>query len=117
MGGNLFKLGRLPKADYIKLEQELCKYLDEKFATHYRIPRYYADKPDFGDMDIVLSTNAIKGDWQQLKQEIIQDLNLTQYKSVGAVFSTVYQNFQVDYFVRKAKYLLRVRTIFCVIMI
>lgn len=104
MGGNLFKLGRLPKAEYKSIEQELCRYLDEKFGDNYRIPRYYDDKPDFGDMDIVISTAAITGNWQQLQQELIADLQLEQYKSTGAVFSTVYRNFQVDYFVRKAKY-------------
>lgn len=106
MGGNLFKLGRLPQAEYKILEQKICQYLDQKLGDNYRIPRYYNDKPDFGDIDIVISTAAIQGDWQQLKTEIIDDLQLTTYKSVGAVFSTVYENFQVDYFIRKEKYFL-----------
>lgn len=104
MGGNLFKLGRLPRTEYKKIEQELIMYLDQKFGQHYRIPRYYGDKADFGDVDIVVSGQAITGNWEQLKQEIIQDLGLSQYKSTGAVFSTVYRNFQVDYFVRNHQY-------------
>ena len=104
MGGNLFKLGRLPKADYKVIENELIQYLDQKFGDHYRIPRYYDDKPDFGDLDIVVSSAAITGNWEQLRNEIIHDLGLTQYKSAGAVFSTVYRNFQVDYFVRNHRY-------------
>lgn len=104
MGGNLFKLGRLPRAEYLEIEQELRVYLDQKFGDLYRIPRYYGDKADFGDVDIVLSTDAISGDWQQLKEEIIADLQLTNYKSDGPIFSTVYRNFQVDYFIRGPKY-------------
>lgn len=104
MGGNLFKLGRLPRAEYKKIEHELIVYLDKKFGQHYRIPRYYDDKADFGDVDIVVSSQAITGNWEQLKQEIIKDLGLSQYKSTGAVFSTVYHNFQVDYFVRNHQY-------------
>ena len=56
MGGNLFKLGRIPQAEYKVIEHELRSYLDQKFGNYYRIPRYYADKADFGDLDIVLST-------------------------------------------------------------
>lgn len=104
MGGNLFKLGRLPQADYKKIEDELKVYLDKKFGEYYRIPRYYSDKPDFGDMDIIVSSEAVTGNWAQLKEEIVQDLGLSQYKSHGHIFSTVYRNFQVDYFVRNHKY-------------
>ena len=104
MGGNLFKLGRLPRADYKVIETELIQYLDQKLGEYYRIPRYYDDKPDFGDLDIVVSSAVLTGNWEQLRNEIINDLGLTQYKSAGAVFSTVYRNFQVDYFVRNHQY-------------
>lgn len=104
MGGNLFKLGRLPRADYKKIENQLKTYLDQKFGEHYRIPRYYANKADFGDMDIVVSSAAMKSNWHDMQQELIQDLGISQYKSAGAVFSTVYHNFQVDFFVRNHQY-------------
>jgi len=104
MGGNLFKLGRLPRNEYLEIEQELRNYLDKKLGEHYRIPRYYADKPDFGDVDIIISAAAITHNWEEFKQDLIHDLSLKQYKSAGAVFSTVYRNFQVDYFVRKAEF-------------
>ena len=29
-------------------------YLDERLPGQYRIPRYYGDKPDFGDMDVLV---------------------------------------------------------------
>jgi hypothetical protein len=104
MGGNLFKLGRLPKARYLEIEGELKHYLDQKLGDLYRIPRYYRDKPDFGDADIIVSDAAIQTSWQDLRMELIVDLGIKEHKSLGAVFSTVYQNFQVDFFYREHRY-------------
>ncbi len=104
MGGNLFKLGRLPKAEYLKVETDLRGYLDQKLGNLYRIPRYYRDKPDFGDVDIIVSDAAIQSTWQDLRVELIKDLGIQQHKSLGSVFSTVYQNFQVDFFYREHRY-------------
>ena len=100
MGGNLYKLGRLPKADYLKVEQKIRLYLDEKVAGNYRIPRYYGNKEDFGDVDIILLSDALPKEWETLRMEIVEDLGVTQYQSTGSVFSTVFDNFQVDYFLR-----------------
>ncbi len=99
MGGNLFKLGRLPKDEYLKVEAAIKPYLDRKLGRFYRIPRYYFSKPDFGDLDIIVSSEALTDGWETLKAAIIQDLGLQEYKSVGHVFSTNFMNFQVDYFV------------------
>ncbi|MFT5687042.1 MAG: hypothetical protein ACI8RZ_007999 [Myxococcota bacterium] len=104
MGGNLYKLGRLPRTEYLAVEARLRTYLDGKLGQHYRIPRYYGSKPDFGDVDIVVSEAAITTTWDDLRDEIIADLNVTRFQSTGAVFSTVYADFQVDYFVRPARY-------------
>jgi hypothetical protein len=103
MGGNLYNLGRLPRAEYLALESRLRTYLDGKLGEHYRIPRYYGSKPDFGDVDIVVSEAAIATTWHDLRDEIIADLSITRFQSTGAVFSTVYADFQVDYFVRPAR--------------
>lgn len=99
MGGNLFKLGRLPKEEYLKVEARLKPFLEEKFGKFYRIPRYYLSKPDFGDLDIVLSSEGLMGDWETTKAAIIKELALKEFKSLGHVFSTNFMNFQVDYFV------------------
>ena len=104
MGGNLFKLGRLARNEYLEIEKEICRYLDQKIGKFYRIPRYYGNKADFGDIDIIISSDAIKVNWENFRKEVIQDLNLTEYKSAGSVFSTVYRNFQVDYFPATARY-------------
>lgn len=100
MGGKLFNLGRLPHQDYLELEAEVRNYLDRKFPGLYRIPRYYGDKSDFGDMDILLSRDAIKTNWDDLRQEIISDWGVTDFVLQPHLLSTAYQNrFQVDVFV------------------
>jgi hypothetical protein len=104
MGGKLFNLGRISKDKYLQIDNELRQYLNGKLGNYYRIPRYYENKIDFGDVDIIISSQAFTDSWQSLRQEIIQDLNITQYKSDGHVFSTVYQNFQVDYFVAESDF-------------
>ncbi len=95
MGGNLFNLPRMPRAAYLERENELRVYLEQKLGTGFRIPRFYASKPDFGDMDILVSTRA---DWQSLRFEIAKELGITQTRIVGHVFSTVYKELQVDFF-------------------
>ena len=105
MGGNLFKLGRLPKADYLQIEREISAYLDDKIgADLYKIPRYYGDKADFGDLDVIISSAACKTNWDDLRQEFKTDLGVQECKAMGNVFSTVYRNFQVDYFVRNERF-------------
>ena len=105
MGGNLFRLGRIPREEYLVIEQEIRAYLDQKWTGFYRIPRYYTEKPDFGDLDIIFSQKAIVKNWVDTRQEIMDDLGVTQFKSGGSVFSTVYKNFQVDYFLVQPQYL------------
>jgi hypothetical protein len=100
MGGNLFKLGRLPKADYLRLERKVMTYLDEKLPNAYRIPRYYANKADFGDMDIILCAEELPKAWTIFRLEIAKELGITQYQMSGQLFSTVLEDFQVDFFLR-----------------
>ncbi|MDF1661303.1 MAG: hypothetical protein P1V97_06005 [Planctomycetota bacterium] len=97
MGGNLFKLGRLPRSEYLVIEAELREYLDKKFGENYKIPRYYGDKSDFGDADILLSS-AINNDWRALQAEILKDLHITDSISQQRLLSTNYRQFQVDFF-------------------
>jgi hypothetical protein len=105
MGGNLFKLGRIPREQYLALEAEIRTYLDQKMPNAYRIPRYYGDKSDFGDMDIIVASEFVGHYWGNIRYEMVQDLGITQYKAAGSVFSTVYKNFQVDYFLAPEEHL------------
>lgn len=105
MGGKLFNLGRLSQTRYLDIEKEVRAYLSKTLGEAYRIPRYYASKADFGDMDIIVAPDLTGKDREEVRQSIIQGLGITQYKFVGNIFSTVYQNFQVDFFCVEAEYL------------
>ncbi len=106
MGGNLFKLGRIPREAYLPIETDIRAYLDTRRSDFdYRIPRYYGAKPDFGDLDIVIAGEALKQNWESVRAQIVQDLGIQKYRSAGNVFSTVYRDFQVDYFVVAPRFL------------
>jgi len=98
MGGKLFELGRVEKEKYIEIEKELIEYMNNKFPSDkvtFRIPRYYQSKPDFGDVDILLSHSAIEN-WNILRKEIIKDLNVSNFK-LGKELSMAYKDMiQVD---------------------
>lgn len=101
VGGNLFKLGRMPRAAYLDREREIRAYLDDKIGGSFRIPRYYTNKADFGDMDVVVCAAAAEPmGWAVLREEFVSDLGITQTKTAG-VFSTIYRELQVDFFLRE----------------
>lgn len=113
MGGNLFQLGRLPRKDYLIIEKLISNYLNTKIGAHnYLIPRYYNDKIDFGDLDVLINSSKIE-DWKTLKTEIVSDLQVTKHKSVGNIFSTVFHNFQVDFFIKSEPYFFSTYNFMC----
>jgi hypothetical protein len=102
MGGKLFDLPRMPRAEYLEREAEVRRYLDGVIPGAYRIPRFYGDKPDFGDMDVLV---ASRPDWDRLRERFVADLGITGVKSVGHVYSTNYRGLQTDFFTVPADYL------------
>ena len=107
MGGNLFKFGRLPRDEYLEIERELRIYLDARFGDLYRIPRYYANKVDFGDVDVILCEDVTAStSWEEVRDSIVCDLGITDYKIAGPVFSTAFRSFQVDYFLKPSAHFL-----------
>jgi hypothetical protein len=97
MGGNLFKLGRKPRREYLEIERAVCAYLEEHAPGQFRVPRYYATKPDFGDLDVIVPHGLLERQ-PDFFERLRSDLGVTRFKSVGRVHSTVYRDFQVDYF-------------------
>jgi hypothetical protein len=102
MGGNLYNLPRKPRTQYLEIEREVREYLNHKLEGQFRIPRFYANKPDFGDLDVLVQSQP---DWDKVRLEIVADLGITQTKAVGHVFSTVYRDLQTDFFTVPAQYL------------
>ncbi len=105
MGGNLFQLGRKPRAEYLEIEAEVRRCLDALLGDGYRIPRYYASKADFGDLDVVLSSAAVDavGGVEAFRAAIAGALDIRESKNVGHVYSTVVRGFQVDFFLREGE--------------
>jgi hypothetical protein len=97
MGGNLFKVGRVPKEEYFNILKSLRPVLDKHFGDRYRIPVAYHNKKDYGDVDIIVDAGVLmnKPKW---KQELNYDLGVTQTHSVRNVHSMLYRNFQTDVF-------------------
>lgn len=107
MGGNLFKLGRKPRDEYLEIEDEVRRFLDALIPDGYRIPRYYASKPDFGDLDVVVSSGAVEGlgGTDRFIEALRSQLGATEVQNTGHVWASVYREFQVDYFVRATELL------------
>lgn len=105
MGGNLFKVGRISKERYHEIVASLQPFLDKhftekdlggEFQQHYRIPSAYRSKPDYGDVDVILNATYLQN--REWIEPLIKDLGITEVKRVGNVVSTLYMDFQVDFF-------------------
>lgn len=98
MGGNLFKLGRKTREEYLAIENKVRTYLDNTIGKeNYRIPRYYDSKETFGDLDIIINNEFQRTDFPL---KFSTDLNSTQTKKAGVVVSNCIDDFQVDIFFR-----------------
>jgi hypothetical protein len=102
MGGKLFNLPRMPRDAYLEVEAAMRRYLDGRLPGQYRIPRCYGDKPDFGDMDVIV---PIRPDWDTVRADLVRDLGIRETRAVGHVFSTVFRRLQTDFFAVPARYL------------
>jgi hypothetical protein len=110
MGGKLFNLPRMPRDAYLAVEADVRRHLDGELPGRYRIPRYYGDKADFGDMDVLI---AERPDWGSVRAEIVRDLGIAETRAVGHVFSTVYRGLQTDFFTVPERYLESAYTFMC----
>ena len=110
MGGKLYNLSRMPRADYLERELELRRFLDLRLEVRYRIPRFYGDKPDFGDMDVLVQSQP---GWGERQLELMRELDVSEFRTAGHVFSVVYRGLQTDFFAVPERYLESTYSVMC----
>jgi hypothetical protein len=103
MGGNLLTKGKRTSRDkYLIIEKEIRNYLNTVIGQDkYRIPRYYNTKPDFGDLDVIIDNSIIRNrkiNEISFKDKIQNELELPICKFNSGILTTLYKDFQVDYF-------------------
>ena len=91
----------MPHADYVLREAAVREAL-ERLGIEHRIPRYYGDKVDFGDMDVLVPDH---GAWDAQRAAIVDALGITETKAVGRVFSAAFRGLQTDFFAVEPRYL------------
>src|SRR5579859_6253679 len=101
MGGNLFKVGRITKERYFEIIEVLKPILIKHFGSNYRIPIAYRNKFDYGDADIILNATPLQN--KNWLEPLLDDMSIVngekvQHMKVRNVYSTLFMNFQVDFF-------------------
>lgn len=96
MGGNALKnceTRRYAKEEYHALESEVIMQLKALLRTSVLNIPAYDEKETFGDLDLLVSSDNLPGDW---KDRIISIFKPKEWVSNGNVFSFEYKDFQVD---------------------
>lgn len=90
MGGLLFGTSRLPLAEFNKYRtsvEGILKFYD----IEYKIPLYYRDKKDFGDLDILIKKTVPT-------EHLLKIFSGCEYFNNGdSVISFNWKNFQIDF--------------------
>lgn len=99
MGGNLFKLPRMPRAAYLEVEAKVRGALEGLIPGRFRIPKYHADKLDFGDLDVLVASAALVGEpGAAFRERFAQVAAADETRHVGNVWSFAIAGLQVDLF-------------------
>ncbi|MFB9993531.1 hypothetical protein ACFFLM_16310 [Deinococcus oregonensis] len=98
MGGHLFHFPRLARANYLLREEQVRAVLHDLLPTtsagpQWFIPLYHADKPDFGDLDVLVSRDALTAPFLA---EFRGRLGITHTRYVKGIESHDFGGFQVD---------------------
>lgn len=92
MGGSLFNVDRLPNAAFQELSTEVITILHKELLdVRFSMVPYYRKKKDFGDMDIVVESNADK-----IIAMVERVFDPEQMNVNDGIVSFSYKNFQID---------------------
>ena len=98
MGGNALKNAktrRYPRHEYIQIEKEVISILKEQgLVQRIHVPRYFNEKKNFGDLDIVYMS-SLRNDL--FKKRVIELFQPTEVVSHAEVFHLDYKEFQIDF--------------------
>lgn len=104
MGGNLYKKPRISKNSYFIILKELTNIFDTILGEdNYFVPKAYYNKPDYGDMDVLVNKEILDTAPDCINQ-IIKTLDIDQVKRSNNLVSILYNDFQVDFFLVKNKH-------------
>lgn len=94
MGGRFHGLPRMPRAEYLRVEAKVLAAFGG-FAT---VPRYYANKPDFGDLDVIADSDCAPA-----LPEIWGALGATSIGHNGHLHTAIVDGLQVDIFFTRSE--------------
>lgn len=93
MGGNAFEgLRRLNATDYQVYEPQVLRQL-QRLYQQFAPLRYYHQKPDFGDMDVVVAGEPVS---RRVFEDFLASIGADDVFYNGSIYSFRYADFQVD---------------------
>ena len=97
MGGNLLSVERLPRQEYLKVKQEMLEILTEtSYFRRIRVPHENPDKPDFGDLDILVDLYDPPDFAKTFDPCTHPKIKSSQKVSHSPILSFEFRKFQVD---------------------
>tara|TARA_R110000772_G_scaffold17946_3_gene50001 strand:+ start:147461 stop:148489 length:1029 start_codon:yes stop_codon:yes gene_type:complete len=103
MGGRALKntyTRRYQKDEFNKVKDEIFDIMSSTFIK-YSIPRYFASKESFGDIDIIVSLEGFEGD---MRTYIESTFNPNEIFHNGNAYSFDYKEIQVDFITCEPEY-------------
>lgn len=101
MGGNLFRFPRMPRNEYLAVDGHVRSVLRSILGPEgeaWAVPRWYGDKADFGDMDVLVRSRP---DWAVKRTEVaraMDEAGVGLARKVGDFFTVPVRGLQVDLF-------------------
>jgi len=103
MGGRALKLTytrRYERDEFLTVKDEIFDIMSSTFKK-YSIPRYFADKESFGDIDIIVSLEGFEGDMRTYIESTFEPNEIFHN---GNAYSFDYKELQVDFITCEPEY-------------